>query len=269
MPCNESSLSRITFFYVALLTYELRVEDIYSLFKNWSGSLCQRHLDSPGSVSRCNKASFHSWLRGQLMSGTYSRLTAQRGAARVCILLGQEHTRVLPVQMCVQPVHQNKGCTSRMHQKVSGGTVPLGGAAAFKASTFLKYGGKLEEKQPQMHRKHADALKAFPLPQVLLFQLSHPQLSRTPLMFSPPVLHTIFHPPLLFPLTALNRGLTVWADGGRVGGARGSAVAAGSVLREGFHEVPQQHPGNQWLHWGPFSLLGQPGFLWLLNPKLL
>lgn len=93
---------------------------------------------------------------------------------------------------------------------------------------------------------------------------SLPQLSRTPpppLMFSPPVLHTIFHPPLLFPLTALNRGLTVWADGGRVGGARGSAVAAGSVQREGFHEVPQQHPGNQWLHWGPSSLLGQPGFL--------
>lgn len=54
----------------------------------------------------------------------------------------------------------------------------------------------------------------------------------------------------------------MWADRGRVGGARGSAAAAaGSVLREGFQEVPQQHPGNQWLHWGAFSLLGQPGFL--------
>lgn len=194
------------------------------------------------------------------MSGAYSRLTAQRGAARVCIL-GQEHTHVLPVQMCVQSVHQNKGCTSRMHQKVPGGTGPLGGAAAFKTSTLLKYGGKREEKQPQMHRKHADALKAFPPPSLALrpvFLSSHihschgPPPTTSPLMFSPPVLHIIFHPPLLFPLTALNRGLTVWADWGRVGGARGSAVAAGSVQREGFHEVPQQHPGNQWLHWGPF-----------------
>lgn len=169
-------------------------------------------------------------------------------------------TRTFSLYRCV---HQNKGCTSKRHQKDSGGTAPLGGAAAFKTSILLKYGGKLEEKQPQMHPKHADALKHSPLrpSQVLLFQLSHPQLSPPPpLMFSPPVLHTIFHPPLLFPLTALNRGLTVWADGGRVGGARGSAVAAGSVLREGFHE---QHPGNQWLHWGPFPLLGQPGYLGL------
>lgn len=119
MPCNESSLSRITFFHAALLTYELRVEDIYSLFKNCRGSLSQRHLDSPGSVSPCNKASFHTWLRGQLMSGACSRLTAQR--RRSCV---HPRSGAHACSACTDLL-QSKGCTSRRHQKGSGGTAQL------------------------------------------------------------------------------------------------------------------------------------------------
>lgn len=131
-----------------------------------------------------------------------------------------------------------------------------GAAAAFKISSlegqeFFGGAGRKTAADAQKTCKHPNSILHPPGPSSSALTSTVVTDPPPPCMFSPPVLH----PPLLFPLTALNRGLTVWAGGGRVGGARGSA--AGSVLREGFHEVPQQHP---WNHWGAVVFMGTVWF---------
>lgn len=143
------------------------------------------------------------------MAEIYTRFSAQRGAARVYMLLVQECARAVPLQY-----------------KVCEGASRLRAAYTHKTC------------------KHTDLSRLPPSPS----GLSSPARTSTVVTapptphprFSPPVLHSLFPPPLLFPLAALNRGLTVWAAGGGVGGLSGWAVVS-----ERAEVVQQQHPGSQ------------------------